>query len=378
MLLWAGSLRGEIALSLVGAVFLVTLTYCFAATLLLALLCRKKAASASARMLVRELRAGEQGELLFALAAPYHDTRFLRLPGIIVRYEMNVATKDDRRIRHVFDPDVLHNGLSDFPVPKRGAYYSHAVTDRLLVLDALGFFQRALPVASDTGCRLLAAPKPSEPLAIPVRPGGSVQRSVPHFQRTDDLTDHRPYVPGDDPRRINWKLYGHAGDLFVREGEPEPPPHSRLVMLLDTQVDEALYPKPAGQHAVDMLCESALAIIADYTERGIALSVGYTGGSIIEGTVSELAAHLAYPAAQSLGSGNELPAPAEERGVLVLALPREKTGASALDGFLSKREPRQSIDLVFLYTEEPLANAADTCARFYGHKGGVHARPIRR
>jgi uncharacterized protein (DUF58 family) len=186
-------------------------------------------------------------------------------------------------------------------------------------------------------------------------------------------------MPGDDPRRINWKLYGHAGDLFIREGEPEPPPHSKLVILVDTEFDAALYTQETARYGIDLLCENALAIAVEYTERGMAMSVGYTGGVLLGGDARELAAHLAYPAACLLASGGELPAPPEERGVIILALPREAAGNSALDRFLVKREARQIVDIFFSSIQgvQPLADAAETCARFYGQKRGVHARALR-
>jgi uncharacterized protein (DUF58 family) len=407
--LFAGRLRAEIALSLLGVVFLVTLGYCFLATLLLGLVNQKKAAAASARMLTRQIRASsagdgdgagnganERAELAFALNAPYEGKRFSRLPGILVRYELRITTQDKRRIRYMFDPDFLRNKANSFPVPERGAYYSNAGdADRLMLFDALGFFQLSLftsitsQVPADTGYRLLVVPKPTEPLPIQTRSGGEEQRNTPRLLRTDNLIDHRPYIPGDDPRRINWKLYGHAGDLFIREGEPQPPPHSRLVILLDTQVDGACYNEDAGRLAVDLLCESALAIAVDYARRGIEISVGYSGGNIAGGNtvgdnysggdyaaanIQELAALLAYPAA--LSAAMKLPMPVEDRGVLILALPRERAGDSALDQFLRTRNMRLAVDLVFLYSDERLTVAAETCARLYGQKSAVRARRL--
>jgi hypothetical protein len=290
--------------------------------------------------------------------------------------------------------------MSVFPVPERGAYYggaahgAHGAPDSIIIFDALGFFQRALPAMADTGCRLLATPETVEAFPVQAHSGGDERRNTPHFQRTDNLTDHRPYMPGDDPRRINWKLYGHAGDLFIREGEPEPPPHSKLVILVDTEFDPALYTLETARYGIDLLCENALAIAVEYSERGMAMSVGYTGGILLAGDAKELAAHLAYPAAWPLATGSaangaangaELPALPEERGVIILALPRIAAriaaGNSALDRFLVKRDARQTVDIFFPFIIQrelqPLADAAETCARFYGQKSRVYAHAIR-
>ncbi len=43
--------------------------------------------------------------------------------------------------------------------------------------------------------------------------------------------DHRPYVPGDDPRLLDWNAYLRLGELLVREAAAEESP--RLVCLVD-------------------------------------------------------------------------------------------------------------------------------------------------
>jgi hypothetical protein len=143
---------------------------------------------------------------------------------------------------------------------------------------------------------------------------------------------------------------------------------------------------------VDLLCENALAIALEYRQRGMELSLGCSGGAVVEGDASELAAALAYPAAYSgdsvgglageaAGSAPpgsvDLPDPPPDRGIIVLALPRTVAGG-ALDRFLKNRkQPGTPVDLAFLYADDALAEAAETCARLYNQRGGVHARQIR-
>ncbi len=62
-------------------------------------------------------------------------------------------------------------------------------------------------------------------------------QSTPRRDRrreSDDLIESRPYVPGDDPRRLNWKHYAHLGELLVRVGEHTPPPRGVVAVFLDT------------------------------------------------------------------------------------------------------------------------------------------------
>jgi hypothetical protein len=319
--------------------------------------------------------------------------RFFRLPGIIIRCALALSTKDGRRLEFFFDPVFTGNGSIPFCAPERGAYYGE--TDRLLVFDMLGLFHAAIDVPQPSGPRLLVMPRTAEQvLPLPARSGGAGLRTEPRFLRTDNLIDHRPYIPGDDPRRINWKLYGHAGEIFVREGELEPPPHSRIVILIDTQTDYSLYNAEAGRRGVDLLCENALALALDYESRGMDAGIGFSGGGVSFGGPVEMAAVLAHPAALPLSSqGRELPLPDDVQDALVLALPRDWTSGrterpsglapgNTLDAFLKKREGRQKVDLLFLYDGEDaqaarLEKNAEACARFYGGKGGIRAGYIR-
>ncbi|MDR1909530.1 MAG: DUF58 domain-containing protein, partial [Spirochaetaceae bacterium] len=204
------------------------------------------------------------------------------------------------------------------------------------------------------------------------------RRSGEERVRRDSFTGHRPYAPGDDPRRINWKLYGHLGDLFVREGEPEPPPLSRLTILIDTQYDPRLYTPEGGSRGVDLLCENALALITECLRLGMEAELGYSGGSaLISGTAPDFAAALAHPAALAFhGEAESAELPAAGDRVLVLALPREEALESGLDRFLRSRGPT---DLVFLRQDDGQGageTAAEACAAYYARRPGLRVSSL--
>ena len=46
-----------------------------------------------------------------------------------------------------------------------------------------------------------------------------------------EFAEHRPYVPGDDLRRVDWKIYGRTDRWYVRESEEET--NLRAMLLLD-------------------------------------------------------------------------------------------------------------------------------------------------
>jgi len=390
----AGAVRQEWALVLTGAVFLALWVYCLAITLILALIHNRRARRAFIRVTPREITAGGLAASSGFAEAVYSEGegvafkgKILQLPGVLVRCRLLLATKDGRRIHYDFNTaDLLPHF---FTVEKRGAYFS--AYDEFIVFDILGFFRFTFRLPVENDARLLASPRAvDEPPAVNARAGESTLKPEFSIQRTDNLIDHRPYVPGDDPRRINWKLYGHGGGLFVREGEYEPPPQSNIVIFIDTEYDPLLYRKREARHGIDMLCENALAAALACAESGMDVLIGYSGGVMCNGNVSplspaELATALAWPAASPLSASLNLPAAPDGCGILILSLPRSSAEPSAIDRFLNNTARNDSssrpVELLFLcdgsgstiaYTER-LA-AAEVCAALYNQRPGVRAR----
>jgi hypothetical protein len=152
---------------------------------------------------------------------------------------------------------------------------------------------------------------------------------------------------------------------------------------------------------VDLLCEQALALALDFTNRGMDVLVGCTGGGLTGGDGEELARAMSGPFAIGYGfkalgraQAKHVPhtaapeLPGADRGVCVLALPRTAAGnggASALDRFLARRAasggeggPAAPCEIIFLYTadtavREAAATAVADCARFYGSRAAVRA-----
>jgi hypothetical protein len=359
--------------------------------------------------------AGDFAEAMYcekrgAAAVHVPAARILQLPGILVRCRFLIETKDGRRISHNFSPSK--SGPHSFPVKKRGAYF--CVCDEFAVFDALGFFRFAFRLqpeganldSSGTSPKLLAKPNPAETVTgVNARAGDSSLTPELSLQRSDILIDHRPYTPGDDPRRINWKLYGHGGNLFVREGEREPPPHSALAVLVDGEYDPVLYDKPHARHDVDLLCENALAVAIACSESGMDVVVGTLDGT--GGDRKEFAATLARPAAVCVKEnqdGHNLPGTGTDndsepslssgdtdnnRGVMIFALPRSCTGTN-LDRFLKKAATGQgtrknrNVDLLFVChrtetgseKEDERIAAANLCVSMFNQRPGVKARLI--
>ena len=386
----AGAIRREMVLTLTGSVFLSIWIYSLVMTLLLALFLRRRVRRVSISISPQEIITGEWTQI------NYHEKeesppgeKIFQLPGILVRCRILLSTADGRRITHYFNPAFGRNftELEQFQVNERGAYFSSY--DEFAVFDTFGFFRFAFLVPPQRGA-LLAGPRCANE-SVPVRAhGGETERHGPPTERADELVSHRPYAPGDDPRRINWKLFSHGGELFIRQGEREPPAHSNITILIDTQFD-SLYTLKSAREEVDILCENSLAIINSIGKESD-VQIGYTGQTNNDSfTQAEPGYFLAYPAAMSAdaqpekkraATGADLPEVKGERSVVILAMPRISAGATALEKFLSGSVNR-TIELLFIYSagknERHTAEkreAAQACAALYNRRSGVRARAV--
>ena len=79
----------------------------------------------------------------------------------------------------------------------------------------------------------------------------------------------RPYLPGDDLRRINWKVSALQGQPVLRVLEPQD--RDELVLLPDARA--ALPEGPAGWLAEDSVLEGCLALADHLLRRGMPLRV---------------------------------------------------------------------------------------------------------
>ena len=385
------ALRQEAGLALTGAVFFLPWLYSLVMTLILAFVHNRRARRALIRISPREISAGGQAEAVYSEGDTGVFTgKILQLPGILVRCRLLLATKDMRRIEFDFNPNdsSASGGKSPhfFIAKKRGAYFS--AHDEFVVFDIFGFFRFAFTLSAGTNARLLASPQTArEPVAIHAMSGDSNQQPEFSFQRTDNLIDHRPYIPGDDPRRINWKLYGHGGGLFVREGEREPPPHSNIVIMTDCEYDPSMYKLTEARRGIDVLCENALSAAQACLESGMDVLIGYTGIRDADGSDSprllsaKQVSSLAWPSALPFSVYMEMPAVPEDYSILILALPRSASD-TALDRFLKNTAVRHggknnAVDLIFFYDSNERFTAAETCCALYRQRPGVTARIFR-
>lgn len=162
---------------------------------------------------------------------------------------------------------VRGSGTAEVSELKRGSYEVMAGTvghNDPLKLAAL--FQRfELSVALRV---IPSAPEVSTPLATRGTGGGEIRLDVPR-DRNETLIEHRPYTPGDDARRIHWKMLAHTGELFLRRGEEIPPPSQVAYVIADTGIANSL-------DGLDAILRTAVGIAEDLLDRGLEVRIGTT------------------------------------------------------------------------------------------------------
>jgi uncharacterized protein (DUF58 family) len=91
-------------------------------------------------------------------------------------------------------------------------------------------------------------------------------------RRSESLLEVRKYYPGDDVRRLNWKLFAHMDELYLRVGEEVPPPESRVLLALDATANR-LVPRQCAADYLDGLVESCAGFMAGLVEQGMEVTL---------------------------------------------------------------------------------------------------------
>ena len=102
--------------------------------------------------------------------------------------------------------------------------------------------------------------------------GGEVATAEYKRIRSDELLEVRKYYPGDDARRINWKMFAASGELFLRIGEEIPPPTGKVIVVLSSE-SSLLTELNGSSFYTDSLIVSYLAFIYSLIDRGCRVSV---------------------------------------------------------------------------------------------------------
>ncbi len=224
-LLLVGVLRGELMATLIGILLFSFLLYSLALAAIARIFWGESAISfgwthGTPKGFETSVRTFDRNRMVLSFA------RF----ALDIEY---VAAKESRFFLSV---DIAPRTSISYPaLPPRGVY--EGGTPRLRITDYAGFFSFFVEQTGAVPERLVVIPDPYS-VPRPFLPGGTtgVVRGKGVFNRSEDLFDARPYQIGDDPRKINWKLFAHTGKLAVRQGDLLPPPSSEILFIINCTV----------------------------------------------------------------------------------------------------------------------------------------------
>jgi uncharacterized protein (DUF58 family) len=189
-----------------------------------------------------------------------------RLPGIKTRFEILLHWPGRKPLRLSRDIGAGRSKHTFEIVPLyRGCYQSREV--HIEIRDLLGFTCSRLTLALAEKLRVYPVVQPEAARRPPSLEGGQEENRGSRRKRSEELLEVRKYFPGDDVRKVHWKVYAHTSELFLRVGEEIPPPESRFLVILDPA------PTPAVPHAIeadylDALVEALAATVLEMLGRG--------------------------------------------------------------------------------------------------------------
>jgi hypothetical protein len=283
--------------------------------------------------------------------------------------------------------------------PERGRWISDSFS--LRVRDVLGMvrWERSLPERDE----FVVAPEPRAFSLQPPSGGGGPDKSSPEsFRRSDELLDSRKYNPGDDARRINWKQFGHSGELFLRVGEREPPPKARYLIVVDPAMPAGISRAAAKAYADDLIALAAGCAL-ELSGRGARISIAAPGRSSLEegdepgdfsAEAGKLLSFLAGVCADSGSAAIDLPkadaraGAHRSRGTIILcppASPRSEGIIAALAGQrpmvavpLMRTASAKDFWISFLKRKERAASIPPWTAKAFNERASAYAERLGR
>ncbi len=264
-LLAAGLARADLALLFWGASFLLYTLYAILAShVTMLLLTRRRRAEPDFLTVILPqsgMNPGEEGDAHVSARLP----RILA-PGFLVRFSLPLSWHD-----RSFESITCGLGAGEterplrFRAEARGMYRSNEAI--LEARDLLGFTANRMGVPLAGSLTVHPAVERERSWRI-LAEGEAPSVTTTRRRRSEELLEVRKYYPGDDARRLNWKVFAHSRELFLRVGEETPPPESRILFVLDTS-ENPLIPRHLRGDYLDALvdsCASAMdALLSDRT-----------------------------------------------------------------------------------------------------------------
>lgn len=197
------------------------------------------------------------------------------LPGVLVFYGFEfLSDSKNKKSRSLKFNIRLKRTAANFPLPKeeRGRFFLEK--EYIKISDLAGFFSFRLLKNEKSIPQLFIYPMITEikSFELPEILNETSAHTI-NLRRTDELYDSRPYFPGDDIRKINWKLYAHTQELSIKQGDFVPPPKIFFTIYVESPIvekDIAFYKKK-----FDELINLSTSIAFYLHQKGISFNIRF-------------------------------------------------------------------------------------------------------
>ncbi len=242
---------------------------------------RKKGGRIQRELAPSVVDAGDAVEERFSLA------RLPVPPGFRLQIHERLPERLGGETRFVAHPKVSRaEATISAPLPRtpRGEYRLGPAT--IWYEDVLGLTRVRVSAHATAHLRVLPLLRP---VVLAERPRSLARAEGPIAQLaklpTEDLFRFREYRPGDDTRRVHWKLSVRAGELVVRQPESVPYQRKDVTLLLDTYLPAELAAgAPLLAELLDLLVEGWVGLAHELSRRGekVTLAVPLAGrGAVV-------------------------------------------------------------------------------------------------
>jgi uncharacterized protein (DUF58 family) len=271
-LLGMGIARADLAGLFWGSSFLLFILYSLLAGHLFLLTVRRRRTADSIRFHLPTggLLPGDENEAVIAARLPRSFP-----PGFSVQLSLPLSWHERRidgiqfRMPHGQSQTSVH-----FHATYRGVYEGAGAV--LEAHDVLGLTAHRLHVPRRDRVTVYPALRPVRELFGLVEQTNEAAVDSRRRRRSEELLEARKYYPGDDVRRLNWKVFAHMDELFLRIGEEVPPPESRILFILDT-TSNPLVPRAVAADYIDALTQTCASIMAHLVSRGLEVTFSRPG-----------------------------------------------------------------------------------------------------
>jgi len=133
-------------------------------------------------------------------------------------YDKDLLLKKENRIIELVEKNRF---VFNYSFDKHGEFTVKNI--KIANKDIFGFSHFFIKSEYSTIIKILPFFKEEIKLPIYMDKGGDLVIQKIIKENSTDFFENRKYFPGDDPRKINWKILAHTGELQIREVEKIPP-----------------------------------------------------------------------------------------------------------------------------------------------------------